>query len=111
MWIGHLLGNMLSQAEMMALLHMMVLERWIGVDGDSRGSRCSSLAGRRTRGGEGQEDGMALGRNDGNLLGARCLSINMLKKPENWFFFTENWQKRVLNLRNYQIKGPGLATG
>ena len=39
------------------------------------------------------------------------LSINMLKKPENWFFFTENWQKRVLNLRNYQIKGPGLATG
>ena len=39
------------------------------------------------------------------------LSINMLKKPENCFFFTENWQKRVLNLRNYQIKGPGLATG
>ena len=67
-----MLGDMLSQAEMMALLSMMVLERWVGVNGGSRGSRCSSLAGRRTQGGEGQEDGMALGRSDGNLQGARC---------------------------------------
>ena len=72
LWNGHLLGDMLSQAEMMALLSMMVLERWVGVNGGSRGSRCSSLAGRRTQGGEGQGDGMALGRNDGSLQGARC---------------------------------------
>ena len=37
------------------------------------------------------------------------VSLNMLKTPENCFFFTENWHKRVLNLQNYQIKGPGLA--
>ena len=32
-----------------------------------------------------------------------------LKMPENRFFLTENWEW-VLNLRNYQKKGPGLAT-
>ena len=65
----------------MALLSMMVLERWVGVNGGSRGSRCSSLAGRRTQGGEGQGDGMALGRNDGNLQGARCWPPLLITRP------------------------------
>ena len=80
LWNGHLLGDMLSQAEMMALLNIMVLERWVGVNGGSRGSKCSSLAGRRTQGREGQ-DGMALGRNDGNLQGARCRPPLLIARP------------------------------
>ena len=35
LWVGYLLDYMLSQAEMMALLIMMVLERWVGVKGGS----------------------------------------------------------------------------
>ena len=40
-----------------------------------------------------------------------CFKYKYVEKAWKLVFFTENWQKRVLNLQNYQIKGPGLATG